>query len=134
MKTRFDYGEVWVDSFGKAIHIEDMETMHLLNVLAFFVKKPGEVMRLLLADVDSGDFAESPVWTPAKETADNTARSVANITTMTADALTDYALHSELGKAMRDELVKRGVNVNNALSVLTGKEFSFDEAEEALPF
>lgn len=130
MKTRFDEKETWMDYRGEVNRIEDMSTMHLLNVLAYFIKNPGEVMAMLICDVESGDFADSPVWTAKKGAEENMAQSIANITGLSATELTTYALCSDLGVAISNELVRRGVKLDNALSVLSGKK-SLEENSDA---
>lgn len=121
MRTRFDEKEIWLDASAKPQRIEDMSTMHLLNVLAMFVTKPGSVMAMLIQDIEDGTFADSPVWFSAIHAEENQAQSFANVTGMTATELTGYALDSPLGVAIRAELEHRGVRVESALNTLTGK-------------
>lgn len=125
MRTRFDNKKTWMDANGKENCIENMTTMHLLNVLAMFITKPSIVLTMLLQDIESGMFVSSLVWS-ATRAEENMARSIANVTGLSADRLTDYALCSDLGKAISNELLRRGVQLNNALTVLTGKECQHD--------
>ena len=117
MKTRFDNQDVWVDANSKTLDISGMSTMHLLNVLSMFIAKPGNVLAMIVQDIESGQFAESPVWA-ASRTVDNLEQSIANATSMTAEELTHYALGSNLGRAIAEELTGRGVHLDNALAVL----------------
>lgn len=121
MKTRFDEKEIWLNVEQRMNKITDMHTMHLLNVLAMFSTKPGSVMSMLIQDIEDGTFADSPVWSSTAQTEENMAESLANVTGMTADELTRYALTSPLGLAIKAELEHRGVCVEPALNTLTGK-------------
>lgn len=121
MRTRFDNKETWVDACNKVNRVEDMSTMHLLNVLAMFVAKPGSVLTMLVQDIENGTFVDAPVWSAARAE-ENMAQSLTNVTAMSADELTDYAVRSALGTAIADELTKRGVKLDTAIAVLAGKE------------
>lgn len=124
MRTRFDNKDTWVDACNKVNRIEDMSTMHLLNVLAMFVVKPGSVLTMLVQDIENGTFADAPVWS-ATRTEENMVQSLTNVTAMTADELTEYACESALGRAVADELTKRGVKLDTAIAVLAGKERTY---------
>lgn len=119
MRTRFDEKEIWLDAVQKANKIADMSTMHLLNVLAMFVMKPGSVMSMLIQDIEDETFCDSPVWSSSVRAEENMAESLSNVTGMTAGELTDYAIASPLGEAIRTELERRGVKVGPAISTLS---------------
>ena len=49
-------------------------------------------------------------------------QSLFNITSLSPEQVSDYALNSPLGMAMKAELLSRGVNVENYLSMIEGPE------------
>lgn len=115
MKTRFDYDDGWVTARGDRLTLEEMTTDHLLNLYGMLIRRPDRTMSILIADVESGDFSEN-VWVPRRES--DTEQSIHNITSVSADDLVEYALNSPLGVGVREELIKRGVQIDNALSVI----------------
>lgn len=117
MKTRFDFTDKWATATGEVLALEDMTTPHLMNLYAMFIRRPDRTMAMLVADIESGDY-DSRVWTPNAENADALVESISNVTKMTYDELMDYARNSPLGRAIKDELINRGVNVDNAMCVL----------------
>lgn len=116
MKVRFDNPTAWTTADGRVIPVKDMETAHLLNTLRMFARKPHLVMSMIVADIDeSAEQAhyDGP-WVPIHGEARDTRReSMRAATSMSAEQLTQYAMESALGCAMRNELVARGVNVDN---------------------
>lgn len=115
MKTRFDYGDGWVTARGDRLTLEEMTTDHLLNLYGMLIHRPDRTMSILIADVESGDFSDN-IWVPHRES--DTELSIRNITSMSADDLVEYALNSPLGIGVREELTKRGVQIENALNVI----------------
>lgn len=115
MKTRFDYGDGWVTARGDRLTLEEMTTDHLLNLYGMLIRRPDRIMAILVSDVESGYFSDN-IWVPRRE--NDTEQSIRNITSMSADDLVEYALRSPLGVGVRDELTKRGVQIDNALSVI----------------
>ena len=115
MTTRFDYDDGWITARGDRLTLEEMTTDHLLNLYGMLIRRPDRTMSILIADVESGDFSEN-VWVPRRES--DTEQSIHNITSMSADDLVEYALNSPLGVGVREELIKRGVQIDNALSVI----------------
>ena len=49
-------------------------------------------------------------------------QSLFNITSMTPEQISDYALNSTLGTALKAELLSRGVNVENYISMIETPE------------
>ena len=107
ISTRFDNPEYWVTAQGEIIIIEDLETSHILNIIAMFERKPTLIQTLLIKDITS-----TRVWTPTKN---DHKLSMSNITSMSIQELKDYWYGSELAKAMRNELLNRGVNVDQMM-------------------
>jgi hypothetical protein len=107
ISTRFDNPEYWVTAQGEVITIEDLETNHILNIIAMFERKPTLIQTLLIKDITS-----TRVWTPIKN---DYKLSMNNITSMSIQELKDYWYSSELYQAMRNELLNRGVNVDQMM-------------------
>lgn len=117
MKTRFDNTTHWMTATGGVLALEDMETAHLLNVYAMFVRRPERTMAMLIADIESCEFSDM-VWAPTPKSEADLAASIQNVTKMNAEELVDYATGSPLGKAVKAELERRGVDISNALNVI----------------
>ena len=107
ISTRFDNPEYWVTAQGEVITIEDLETPHILNIIAMFERKPTLIQTLLIKDITS-----TRVWTPTKN---DYKLSMSNITSMSIQELKDYWYGSELHQALRNELLNRGVNVDQMM-------------------
>ena len=105
MKTRFDCADSWTTATGEEIQIKEMTTIHLMNLFSMFVRRPDRTMAMLVSDVDSGEYAER-IWLPRMSEAE----------------LIDYALSSPLGEAVKAELVKRGVQLENSLAIIAGRK------------
>lgn len=116
MKTRFDCAGVWYAAYGKPMKVEEMSTAHLVNCIKFLSQRPGQVLSMLICDIDSGAFSGT-VWTPVN--IDDRKLSMSNVTSMTADEITEYVMRTPLFISMRDELEARGVNVDNLLEMAT---------------
>lgn len=119
MKTRFDCADSWTTVTGEEIRIEEMTTIHLMNLFGMFVRRPDRTMAMLVSDIDSGEYAER-VWFPRKT--EDVKQSIANVTSMSETDLIDYALSSPLGEAVKAELVKRGVQLENSLAIIAGRK------------
>ncbi len=118
MTTRFD-SNIWITAQGERLALTDMETAHLLNTLKMLVTKPERTISMLVADIELYGEVGSCLIPWAKEAAPVAIKhSLHSITSMTADETRVYALHSTLGRAIRDELVSRGVNVESYVSFL----------------
>lgn len=117
MKTRFDSTDSWATATGEVRALEDMTTPHLMNLYAMFIRRPDRTMAMLVADIESGDYADR-VWKPTMRNEDTLSASISNATKMTTDELVSYALQSPLGEAIKKELVNRGVDVENTVRVL----------------
>lgn len=133
MKTRFDDSEIWIDANKQKHLVDDMDTMHLLNVLAMFWTKPNVVLTMLINDIENGDdvvcvmlpnipYVRGLQRARFEHVHIDKSELIREVTSMNAKALFDYAYCSPLGMAIRDELVRRNVNVAVALAVLTGQE------------
>lgn len=116
MKTRFDCADSWTTATGEEIQIKEMTTIHLMNLFSMFVRRPDRTMAMLVSDVDSGEYAER-IWLPRKT--EDVKQSIANVTKA---ELIDYALSSPLGEAVKAELVKRGVQLENSLAIIAGRK------------
>ncbi len=119
MKTRFDCADSWTTAAGEEIQIEEMTTIHLMNLFGMFVRRPDRTMAMLVSDIESGAYAER-VWFPHKT--EDVKQSITNVTGLSEAELINYALSSPLGRAIRAELVKRGVQLENSLTVIAGRK------------
>lgn len=115
MKTRFDDNKIWLTT-NNAFSIVDMETDHLINTLKMFATKPSRVMSMLVYDIEHNPTTIT-AWSPLGDDNEIIEKSIYNATSMSADELTAYALNSPLGIAMTDELRRRGVNVDNVITM-----------------
>lgn len=114
MKTRFDYDGVWITGCGVAVPVGEMETAHLLNTVKMLVQKPSRVLSILISDIESATFSET-VWT-AHNVSDKK-QSLTNVTSMSEQELVSYVTETPLFKSMLEELICRGVNMENILSL-----------------
>lgn len=121
MKTRFD-GSVWIGAGGMAFAPAEMETDHLLNTVKMLKNRPAVIISMVVRDVEA-----SPDYTPftpfgADSHAELVKKSLFNLTSMTPEEVSAYALNSPLGITMKNELIKRGVNVENFLNMVESPE------------
>lgn len=121
MKTRFD-GSVWVGAGGMAFTPAEMETDHLLNTVKMLKNRPAVIISMVVRDVEA-----SPDYTPftpfgADSHTELVKKSLFNLTSMTPEEVSAYALNSPLGTTMKNELIKRGVNVENFLNMVESPE------------
>lgn len=112
MKTRFDCAGVWYGANGKVFQVSEMTTSHLVNCIKFLAQRPGQVMSMLISDIDSGVF-NGTVWSPVN--IDDRKLSLSNVTSMSPPELQAYVLGTPLFMSMRNEAEQRGVNVDNLL-------------------
>lgn len=120
MKTRFD-GTVWIGAGGTAFLPVEMDTDHLLNTLKMLKNRPAVVVTMVVRDIESTPDC-CPFSPFGNSHADVVKQSLFNITSMTPEQVSAYALNSPLGMAMKAELLSRGVNVENYLSMIEGPE------------
>lgn len=120
MKTRFD-GTVWVGAGGTAFLPAEMDTDHLLNTLKMLKNRPAVVVTMVVRDIESAPDC-CPFSPFGNSHADVVKESLFNITSMTPEQVSTYALNSTLGTAMKAELISRGVNVENYLSMIETPE------------
>lgn len=118
MKTRFD-GSVWIGAGGIAFAPAEMETGHLLNTVKMLKNRPAVIISMVIRDVEA-----SPDYTPfgADSHTELVKKSLFNLTSMTPEEVSAYALNSPLGITMKNELIKRGVNVENFLNMAESPE------------
>lgn len=116
MITRFDNDETWITE-NNDYDIEDMETTHILNTIRLFILKPNSVIGMLIKDVEENEIEEnSTVWQKTFLRKRNVKKeSINNITSMTDEEVKEYVMNSPLVNAMKIELEKRGVNVENII-------------------
>lgn len=120
MKTRFD-GTLWIGAGGCVFHPEEMETDHLLNTVKMLKSKPHITVNMIVRDVEASP--DCCPFTPfGNGHADLVKASLFNITSMTPEQVAEYALNSNLGRALKAELIRRGVNVENYLSMVEAPE------------
>ena len=116
MKTRFD-GGMWITANGVMCRPEELETDHLLNIVKMLKNKPNITVNMVIRDIESAP--DSCPFSPfGNGHADLVKESLFNVTSMTPAQLATFALTSPLGCAIRTELIRRGVNVENYLSMV----------------
>lgn len=120
MKTRFD-GTVWIGAGGTAFLPAEMNTDHLLNTLKMLKNRPAVVVTMVVRDIESTTDC-CPFDPFGNCHGDVVKQSLFNITPMTPEQVSAYALNSTLGTAMKAELISRGVNVENYLSMIETPE------------
>lgn len=120
MKTRFD-GTLWIGAGGQAFRPAEMETDHLLNTLKMLKNRPAVVVTMVVRDIESTPDC-CPFDPFGNCHGDVVKQSLFNITSMTPEQVSVYALNSTLGTAMKAELISRGVNVENYLSMIETPE------------
>lgn len=120
MKTRFD-GNMWIGAGGTAFMPSEMDTDHLLNTLKMLKNRPAVVVTMVVRDIESAPdcYPFDPFGNCHGELVK---KSLFNITSMKPDQVSAYALNSPLGTAMKAELISRGVNVENYLSMIETPE------------
>ena len=120
MKTRFD-GTVWIGAGGTAFLPAEMDTDHLLNTLKMLKNHHGGAVTMVVRDIESTPDC-CPFDPFGNCHGDVVKQSLFNITSMTPEQVSAYALNSTLGTAMKAELISRGVNVENYLSMIETPE------------
>ncbi len=120
MKTRFD-GSMWIGAGGTVFSPAEMETDHLLNTVKMLKNRPAMIISMVIRDVEA-----APDFTPfvpfSENHADLVKKSLFNLTSMTPEEVSNYALNSHLGTLMKNELTRRGVNVENFLNMVESPE------------
>ena len=120
MKTRFD-GTMWIGAGGTAFLPAEMATDHLLNTLKMLKNRPAVVVTMVVRDIESAPDC-CPFDPFGVSHSGMVKQSLFNITSMTPEQVSAYALNSALGTAMKAELISRGVNVENYLSMIETPE------------
>lgn len=125
MKTRFDNGITWETGCHGVVTIKNMETTHLMNTISMFIRKPQIVASLLIRDIENSALLDDSmsVWS-SQRSVDAThikRQSIHQVTSLSSDELTTYALNSPLGQAMLAELDARGVNVQNFVEIASAE-------------
>ncbi|OKZ68082.1 MAG: hypothetical protein BHV93_14280 [Clostridiales bacterium 52_15] len=120
MKARFD-GGFWIGASGQAFSPVEMTTDHLLNTVKMLKNRPAVVVSMIVRDIEA-----APDCCPFDPFGIGhfgmVKQSLFNITSMTPEQISDYALNSTLGTALKAELLSRGVNVENYLSMIETPE------------
>lgn len=120
MKTRFD-GTLWIGAGGQAFRPAEMGTDHLLNTVKMLKNRPGVVIAMVVRDIEATPDC-CPFDPFGGGHSELVKQSLFNITSLSPEQVSDYALNSPLGMAMKAELLSRGVNVENYLSMIEGPE------------
>lgn len=120
MKTRFD-GNLWIGAGGQVFRPVEMETDHLLNTMKMLKNRPAVVVTMVVRDIESAPDC-CPFDPFGNCHGELVKKSLFNITSMKPDQVSAYALNSPLGTAMKAELISRGVNVENYLSMIETPE------------
>lgn len=111
MKTRFD-GTLWIGAGGQAFRPAEMGTDHLLNTVKMLKNRPGVVVSMVVRDIEATPDC-CPFDPFGGGHSELVKQSLFNITSLSPEQVSDYALNSPLGMAMKAELLSRGVNVEN---------------------
>lgn len=120
MKTRFD-GTLWIGAGGAVYHLFEMETDHLLNTVRMLKNRPALVITMVVRDIEATRDCCS--FDPFdNDHSEMLKQSLFNVTSMTPEQVSSYALNSPLGTALKMELCSRGVNVENYLSMIEAPE------------
>lgn len=120
MKTRFD-GTLWIGAGGQAFRPAEMGTDHLLNTVKMLKNRPGVVIAMVVRDIEATPDC-CPFDPFGGGHSELVKQSLFNITSLSPEQVSGYALNSPLGMAMKAELLSRGVNVENYLSMIEGPE------------
>ena len=120
VKTRFD-GNLWIGAGGQAFSPVEMTTDHLLNTVKMLKNRPAAVMSMVICDIEAASDC-CPFSPFGGGHADLVKASLFNLTSMTPEQVSAYALNSTLGNAMKAELISRGVNVDNYLTMVETPE------------
>lgn len=122
MFTRFDDNN-WICSKKIKHSLNELETEQLMEIAKTLYTRPTTIMGMMVMDVEDSVNPNS-VNSPSNLTPWNKdweymlKESISNITSMTADDIIKYAFGSRLGRCLQFELARRGVNLQNYLSML----------------
>ena len=120
VKTRFD-GNSWIGAGGQVFSPVEMGTDHLLNTVKMLKNRPAVVVAMVVQDIEASPDC-SPFDPFGVGHSGLVKQSLFNITSMTPEQISEYALNSHLGTALKAELRSRGVNVDNYLSMIEEPE------------
>lgn len=120
MKTRFD-GNLWIGAGGQVFSPVEMGTDHLLNTVKMLKNRPAVVVAMVVRDIEAAPDC-CPFDPFGVGHSGLVKQSLFNITSMTPEQISEYALNSPLGMALKAELLSRGVNVENYLSMIEAPE------------
>ena len=120
MKTRFD-GNLWIGANGVVFTPSELETDHLLNTVKMLKNRPAVVVTMVVRDIESAPDC-CPFDPFGTCHGDVVRKSLFNITSMKPEQVSAFALNSTLGMALKAELISRGVNVENYLSMIETPE------------
>jgi len=123
MNTRFD-NNFWITARGEVISVNELETDHAMNILRMFVTKPTRTMAMILTDIENS-ACYGGVW--AVNASNARAQSIRNVTSLSTAELKEYALNSNLGRALASELERRGVNIVNILNLYAAEASTIKE-------
>lgn len=120
MKTRFDGG--LLDRRKRTgFQPRGNDTDHLLNTVKMLKNRPAVVVSMIVRDIEAAPDC-CPFDPFGVGHFGMVKQSLFNITSMTPEQISDYALNSTLGTALKAELLSRGVNVENYLSMIETPE------------
>ena len=117
--TRGAYGwctgwKAWQDGTKEGGYYE-------INLCAEYLNRPGVVVAMVVRDIEATPDC-CPFDPFGGGHSELVKQSLFNITSLSPEQVSDYALNSPLGMAMKAELLSRGVNVENYLSMIEGPE------------
>lgn len=98
MKTRFD-GTLWIGAGGQAFRPAEMGTDHLLNTVKMLKNRPGVVIAMVVRDIEATPDC-CPFDPFGGGHSELVKQSLFNITSLSPEQVSDYALNSPLGMAM----------------------------------
>ena len=95
MKTRFD-GTLWIGAGGQAFRPAEMGTDHLLNTVKMLKNRPGVVIAMVVRDIEATPDC-CPFDPFGGGHSELVKQSLFNITSLSPEQVSDYALNSPLG-------------------------------------
>lgn len=125
--TRFDQPVVWATSTHKGTFLTEMDTEHLMNILAMFIRHPLRTQQMMVYDLQ--EVANSPYspqrhhsppveypvpgwrnYVPNSQDHSFIYHAVYSVTSQDLEETRLFAMSSPLGEAIQEQLRSRGIN------------------------
>lgn len=128
LKTRFDQDVYVVDSTCEFCHIEDVDTIELLQILGDIYRNPTEAIYQAIFDIQNMTFS---AWEDVPNRASIVYDSIHNFTSMSLSEILQYVSASPYALKIIAVLEESGVNVANYLHVVLKEELRWLEIMQA---